>query len=145
MVDGHPLMVGGHPSGIILPAAQVAEQARPVLATLFGPAAPASPAPAAADSEATAGRALGRRFADAVVGVELVASINLTASGRALLPARSVSRRTAPSSRPDGRLHLVTSLIEIEPRRTAEARRPGIFLQGGRARGCKLARPPTTM
>ena len=34
MVDGRPTLTGGHPSGIILPAADVADQARQALAKL---------------------------------------------------------------------------------------------------------------
>ena len=81
------------------------------------------------DSEATAGRDLSRRFADAVVGVELVATIKISIGGHAAPPreVRLDANGTVISA--DGLT--VTSLIEIDPRRTAEAATRNLTLAGG--------------
>ena len=84
---------------------------------------------ALSDTEASAGRALGKRFADAVVGVELIATIKLSIGGHAAPPreVRLDANGTVISA--DGLT--VTSLIEIDPRRTAEAATRNLTLASG--------------
>jgi hypothetical protein len=83
---------------------------------------------ALSDTDAAAGRAVGKQYSDAIVGVELMATINLTVGDHAL-PSREVRlEANGTVISPDGLT--ATSLIEIDPRRTAEAATHSLTLPG---------------
>jgi len=83
---------------------------------------------ALSDADAAAGRAVGKQYADAIVGVELMATIDLSIGDRALPPREVRLEANGTVISPDGLT--ATSLIEIDPRRTAEAATRNLTLPG---------------
>lgn len=83
----------------------------------FGPAT----LRAATEAETTAGRALVKRYADAVVSVEMVVTIKMTMGDRAMPPRENKVEVNGTVIAPTGLT--VTALSSIDPRGTFEAMR----------------------
>jgi hypothetical protein len=84
---------------------------------------------ALSEAEAASGRALSRRFGDAIVGVQLIAEIKISVGDRAM-PLRLVRLEANGTVISPAGL-TATSLTEIDPRRTAEAMTRNLTLSGG--------------
>ena len=78
---------------------------------------------AASESEATAGRALVKRFADAIVGVELVVTIKIKMGDREAQPRELRIEVNGTVISPSGLT--VTTLGQVDPQATMEALRGG--------------------
>jgi S1-C subfamily serine protease len=88
---------------------------------------------AVTEAEATAGRALSKRYADAVVSVEMVVTIKMTMGDRAMPPRENKVEVNGTVIAPTGLT--VTALSSIDPRGTFEAMRA---MQGGSTQKMEL-------
>lgn len=99
-----------------------------LIACLLAAAAPFSALHAAPDAEAAAGRALVKRYADAVVGVELVVTLRMKFGEREQPPREQRIEVNGTVISPTGLT--VTTLGEVDPQTTLEMMRSGS--SGGR-------------
>jgi hypothetical protein len=90
-----------------------------------------SPAHAAPEKEAAAGRAIMKRYADAVVGVELVLTLRVKVGNREESPREQRVEVTGTVISPNGLT--VTTLAAVDPQATMEAMRGG-----GGSRGAEI-------
>jgi S1-C subfamily serine protease len=91
----------------------------------------AAPLRAASGADAEAGRALVKRYADAIVGVELVVTLKVKVGDREQPPRERRIETNGTVISPDGLT--VASLAEVDPQTTFEAMRAS-----GAARGAEL-------
>jgi S1-C subfamily serine protease len=91
-------------------------------------AATSSPLPAASETQAAAGRALVKRYADAIVSVELVVTLKVKMDGREMPPREQRIEVNGTVISPGGLT--VTTLGQVDPQATLEALRGGA--SGGR-------------
>lgn len=87
---------------------------------------------AAPEAEAAAGRALVKRYADAIVGVELVVSLKLKSGSQEMPPREQRVEVNGTVISPSGLT--VTTLAAVDPQATQEAMRGG----GGGGRGPEI-------
>lgn len=92
-----------------------------LVAALVLAAASSSTLGAAAASDAEAGRAIAKRYADAIVGVELVVTIKAKLGDRELPPRENRAEVNGTAISADGLV--VTTLAEVDPQSAFEAMR----------------------